>query len=159
MRVLLQRVREANVTVAGEPVGAIERGFLLLVGIAAGDTEDDACLLATKIANLRLFADASGQMNRSPLDLLASDEAVAMLVVSQFTLYADVRKGRRPSFTGAAPPAVAAPLVARFAAELRACGLTVAEGRFGAKMAVASINEGPVTIWLDTVDLRRGASA
>ena len=155
MRVLLQRVRQAAVTVEGETVGAIGRGYLLLVGIAAGDSEEEGQMLAAKIAHLRLFADDAGQMNRSALDLLATGDEVGMLVVSQFTLYADVRKGRRPSFTRAAPPAAAAPLVTRFAAELRAFGLPVAEGRFGATMAVASINDGPVTVWLDSTDLRR----
>ena len=153
MRVLVQRVSLAEVTVAGETIGAIGRGFLLLVGVTEGDGPAEVTLLANKVANLRVFDDAAGQLNRSALDLLAADEEVALLVVSQFTLYADCRKGRRPSFVRAAPPAIAAPLVDRFAAELRAFGLRVEAGRFGAEMAVSLVNDGPVTIWLDTADL------
>ena len=130
MRVLLQRVSRASVTVDGEVVGAIERGFLLLVGATASDTEADLDYLADKIANLRVFPDDAGAMNRSALDLLAAPGSdIGMLVVSQFTLYADVRKGRRPSFTGAAPPDLAAPLVAGLAERLRQRGFPVAEGR------------------------------
>ncbi len=154
MRVLLQRVARAAVSVAGETVGAIGPGFLALVGVTHDDTAEDAALLATKVANLRVFDDATGAMNRSALDLLAAGEEVAVLVVSQFTLYADARRGRRPSFVRAAPSPVAAPLVDRFAAALRGTGLPVAEGRFGAEMAVTLVNDGPVTIWLDTADLR-----
>ena len=153
MRVLVQRVSRAAVTVDGETIGAIGRGFVLLVGVTHDDGEAAAALLASKVANLRVFDDAAGQLNRSALDLLVAGEDVGMLVISQFTLYADARKGRRPSFTRAAPPAVAAPLVDRFAAALRALGLPVAEGRFGAEMAVALVNDGPVTIWLDTAEL------
>lgn len=155
MRVLLQRVRRAEVVVGGETVGAIGRGFLLLVGVTQGDSEGEAALLAAKVAHLRVFDDVAGRMNRSALDLLADGDEVAMLVVSQFTLYADLRRGRRPSFVNAAPGPTAAPLVDRFAANLRAAGLLVAEGRFGADMAVSLINDGPVTIWLDTADLDR----
>ena len=155
MRVLLQRVSRASVTVDGAIVGAIERGFLLLVGATSSDTEADLDYLAEKIANLRVFQDDAGTMNRSALDLLAAPGSdVEMLVVSQFTLYADVRKGRRPSFTGAAPPDQAAPLVARLAERLRHRGFPVEEGCFGATMAVELINDGPVTIWLDTAELR-----
>jgi len=154
MRVLLQRVTQAEVTVGGEVVGAIGRGLVVLVGVSHGDGEAAAALLAAKVANLRIFDDAAGQMNRSALDLLAAGEAVGALVVSQFTLYADVRRGRRPSWARAAPGPVAAPLVARFAAELRGLGLPTAEGRFGAEMAVALVNDGPVTIWLDSLELR-----
>ena len=154
MRVLVQRVSQAAVTVGGETVAAIGRGFLLLVGVTHDDTEAEAALLATKVANLRVFDDAAGQLNRSALDLAAAGEPTGMLVVSQFTLYADARKGRRPSFVRAAPPAVAAPLLGCFAAALRALGLPVEEGRFGAEMAVALVNDGPVTIWLDTAELR-----
>ncbi|MDQ3225977.1 MAG: D-aminoacyl-tRNA deacylase [Chloroflexota bacterium] len=153
MRVLVQRVSQARVTVAGETTGEIGPGFLLLVGVTLDDTEAEADLLARKVANLRIFADDAGNLNRSALDLLAAGAPVGMLVVSQFTLYADCRKGRRPSFVEAAPPAVAAPLVDRFGAELRALGLLVATGRFGAEMQIALVNDGPVTIWLDTVDL------
>jgi D-tyrosyl-tRNA(Tyr) deacylase len=156
MRVLLQRVSRARVTVDQVVVGRIGQGLLLLVGVTEGDTREIASSLATKIANLRIFEDDAGQMNRSALDLAAtSDSEIGVLVVSQFTLYADVRKGRRPSFTHAAPPAIAAPLVDHFAGEFRTLGLTVAEGQFGATMAVELVNDGPVTIWLDSADLRR----
>ena len=155
MRILLQRVSRAAVTVEGEAVGAIARGFLLLVGATANDTEADLEYLAEKIANLRIFPDDAGAMNRSALDLLdESGSGIGMLVVSQFTLYADVRKGRRPNFTGAAPPDLAAPLVAGLAERLRRRGFPVAEGRFGATMAVELVNDGPVTIWLDTAELK-----
>ena len=158
MRVLVQRVSAASVTVDGETVGEIGPGLLLLVGITHEDDEAEIALLAGKVANLRIFADEAGQMNRSALDRLAAGEPVGMLVVSQFTLYADCRKGRRPSYIDAAPPAVASPAVDRFAAALRDAGLPVATGRFGARMAVALVNDGPVTIWLDTADLRPPAS-
>lgn len=155
MRVLAQRVSRAQVTVGDEVVGRIGRGFLLLVGVTHGDGEAQAKQLASKVANLRVFDDEAGQLNRSLLDLAADEgAAVGALVVSQFTLYADVRKGRRPSFTDAAPPAVAAPLVETFAQALRDLGLHVEQGRFGAEMAVELVNDGPVTIWLDTAELR-----
>ncbi len=155
MRVLLQRVSRASVTVSGAVVGAIDRGFLLLVGATASDTEADLDYLADKVANLRVFPDDAGAMNRSALDLLDDPgDAIGMLVVSQFTLYADVRKGRRPSFIGAAPPDLAAPLVSGLAERLRQRGFPVEEGQFGASMAVELVNDGPVTIWLDTAELR-----
>lgn len=150
MRILVQRVSEARVTVAGEAIGAIGPGFLLLVGVTHSDTAADADLLLRKVANLRIFDDAAGVMNRSALDLLAADEAVGMLVVSQFTLYADTRKGRRPSFINAAPPPLAAPLVDHVVSGLAALGFPTATGRFGAEMAVSLINDGPVTIMLET---------
>jgi D-tyrosyl-tRNA(Tyr) deacylase len=153
VRVLVQRVTEARVTIAGETAGAIGPGFLLLVGITLSDTAVEAALLARKVANLRIFDDEAGNLNRSALDRLAAGAPVGMLVVSQFTLYADARKGRRPSFVHAAPPAIAAPLVERFADELRKLGLSVATGRFGAEMQVALVNDGPVTIWLDSAEL------
>jgi D-aminoacyl-tRNA deacylase len=153
VRVLVQRVSRARVTVAEETIGEIGRGFLLLVGVTLEDTAAAADLLAGKVANLRVFDDARGNLNRSALDLLAAREPIGMLVVSQFTLYADCRKGRRPSFTGAAAPAIAEPLVDRFADGLRALGLPVATGRFGAEMQVELVNDGPVTIWLDTAEL------
>jgi D-tyrosyl-tRNA(Tyr) deacylase len=153
VRVLVQRVSLARVTVAEETIGEIGRGFLLLVGVTLDDTVAAADLLAGKVANLRVFDDANGNLNRSALDLLAAGEPIGMLVVSQFTLYADCRKGRRPSFTRAAPPAIAEPLVDRFADGLRALGLSVATGRFGAEMQVELVNDGPVTIWLDTAEL------
>jgi D-aminoacyl-tRNA deacylase len=153
VRVLAQRVTQARVTVAGETVGEIGPGFLLLAGVTGADTPAEADLLARKVANLRVFDDAAGNLNRSALDLLESGEPVGMLIVSQFTLYADSRKGRRPSFVSAAPPPIAAPLVDRFADGLRALGLPVATGRFGAEMQIALVNDGPVTIWLDTAEL------
>ena len=155
MRVLVQRVSRAEVRVAGETVGAIGRGLLLLVGVTHDDGSEDAALLAAKVAHLRVFDDDAGQINRSALDLAAAGEEVGVLVVSQFTLYADTRRGRRPSFTRAAPPDLAAPLVARFAAALADLGLRVAKGRFGAEMAVELVNDGPVTIWLDAAEMRR----
>jgi D-tyrosyl-tRNA(Tyr) deacylase len=153
VRVLVQRVSRAKVTVAAETIGEIGRGFLLLVGVTLDDTAAAADLLARKVANLRVFDDADGNLNRAALDLLEAAEPVGMLVVSQFTLYADCRKGRRPSFTRAAPPAIAEPLVDRFADGLRALGLPVESGRFGAEMNVELVNDGPVTIWLDTAEL------
>jgi D-aminoacyl-tRNA deacylase len=153
VRVLVQRVLRAKVTVAEETTGQIERGFLLLVGVTLDDTAAAADLLARKVANLRVFDDADGNLNRSPLDLLEAGEPIGMLVVSQFTLYADCRKGRRPSFVRAAPPAIAEPLVDGFADGLRAHGLPVATGHFGTEMQVELVNDGPVTIWLDTAEL------
>ncbi len=160
MRVCLQRVSRASVTVAGEVVGAIDAGYLLLVGISPDDGPKEIDLLASKVANLRVLDDDAGVMNRSALDVLAtSPDAVSMLVVSQFTLYADVRKGRRPSWAHAAPPAVAEPLVTAFCDSLRQLGFRVETGVFGAEMAVELVNDGPVTIWLDSDELqapRRG---
>ncbi|MCC6792354.1 MAG: D-tyrosyl-tRNA(Tyr) deacylase [Thermomicrobiales bacterium] len=155
MRVLAQRVSRASVTVDGGVVGAIDQGFLLLVGVTHSDTEAIARHLAAKVANLRVFDDAGGNLNRSLLDLAGdSPPTGAALVVSQFTLYADARKGRRPSFTGAARPEAAAPLVETFASALVELGLRVERGRFGAEMAVELVNDGPVTIWLDSDELR-----
>jgi D-tyrosyl-tRNA(Tyr) deacylase len=145
MRAVIQRVRRAAVVVTGETVGAIDAGWLVLLGVAPADTPTEAAWLADKVAHLRAFEDDAGKMNRSVLDV-----GGGVLVVSQFTLYGDTRKGRRPSFTGAAPPAVAEPLYERFAAELRAVGLPVATGRFGADMQVELVNDGPVTFVLDT---------
>jgi D-tyrosyl-tRNA(Tyr) deacylase len=153
MRVLVQRVSRARVTVGGETIGEIGRGFLLLVGVTLDDTTAGADLLARKVANLRVFDDADGNLNRSALDLVKTRESIGMLVVSQFTLYADCRKGRRPSFIQAAPPAIAEPLVDCFVDGLRALGLPVATGRFGAEMQVELVNDGPVTIWLDSAEL------
>jgi D-aminoacyl-tRNA deacylase len=124
-----------------------------LVGVTHEDTDREADLLAGKLANLRVFDDAAGVMNRSALDLLAAGEPVGMLVVSQFTLYGDVRKGRRPSWNDAARPDHAGPLVERLTKELRVLGLPVETGRFGAEMIVSLENDGPVTIWFDTAAL------
>jgi len=153
VRVLAQRVTRARVTVAEVTTGEIGPGFVLLVGVTLDDTAAVADLLARKVANLRVFDDADGNLNRSALDLLEAGEPIGMLVVSQFTLYADCRKGRRPSFVQAAPPAVAEPLVDRFADGLRVLGLSVATGCFGAEMQVELVNDGPVTIWLDSAEL------
>ena len=150
MRVLIQRVTRASVSVAGETVGKTGPGFLLLVGITHSDTPELVTQMAQKVANLRIFDDANGNLNRSALDLLASGDPVGMLVVSQFTLYADTRKGRRPSFVDAARPEVASPLVDHFVDSLRALSLPVDRGRFGAEMAIDLVNDGPVTIWLDS---------
>ncbi len=145
MRAILQRVSEASVSVDGHVVGQIAHGLLVLLGVGPDDTLAEATLLADKTANLRIFADAEGRFNCSLLDTGGS-----ALVVSQFTLYGDVRKGRRPSFAAAAPPAVAEPLVDAYANALRALGVSVATGVFGAMMQVALINDGPVTILLDS---------
>ena len=155
MRALLQRVTRASVTVDGELISEIGTGFLILLGVTQEDTAEEGAFLAGKVANLRVFEDDAGAMNRSALDLLGDVAAdVAMLVVSQFTLYADARKGRRPSFVKAARPEQASPLVDAFATELRALGLPVKQGVFGAEMKVELLNDGPVTIWLDTAELR-----
>jgi len=149
MRVILQRVRRGSVTVEGQVTGAVEQGFVVLVGVTHEDTQAEADLLAKKTANLRVFEDAEGKMNLSALDVGAG-----ILVVSQFTLYADSRKGRRPSFTDAARPEIAAPLVEYFAERLRAEGIQrVENGVFGAMMLVEILNDGPVTIILDSDEL------
>jgi D-aminoacyl-tRNA deacylase len=150
MRALLQRVSQSSVTVDGQVVGAIGHGFLVLLGIGQDDGEAQVQTLAEKIVHLRVFEDDGGKMNRSLLDI--GGEA---LVVSQFTLYADVRKGRRPSFISAAPPSLAEPLVELFKEALAAHGLKVEGGIFGAHMDVELINNGPVTIWLDSEQLQR----
>ena len=145
MRALIQRVTQASVAVDGEVIGAIGRGFLILLGVTHTDGEREADWLAAKIAGLRLFDDAAGKMNLS-----LADVGGAVLVVSQFTLYGDARKGRRPDFLQAARPEQAEPLVSYFVAQLRAAGLSVETGRFRAAMQVALVNDGPVTLWLDT---------
>ncbi len=144
MRTILQRVRSAAVTVDGEIVGAIGRGVLALVGVERGDGEGEVLATAKKLAELRLFEDAEGRMN---LDSAAAGGA--FLVVSQFTLAASLIKGRRPSFNHAAPPAEARPLVEAVMAELAGRGFEVAGGRFGARMEVELVNDGPVTFVLD----------
>ncbi len=144
MRVVLQRVREARVTIAERLAGEIGPGFVLLVGFTHGDTPAEVAWMADKVAGLRLFADGEGKMN---LDLAALGGAI--LVVSQFTLYGDAAKGRRPSFIDAARPEVAIPLYEGFLAALRERGVTVASGEFGADMQVALVNDGPVTLILE----------
>lgn len=150
MRVVLQRVTHASVRVDDRVVGAISGGMLILVGVADGDSEAQADALAAKIAGLRIFADDEGRFNDSLRDIGGS-----ALVVSQFTLHADVRKGRRPSFTTAARPEIAEPLVDRFAEALRAQGVPVESGEFGAMMSVELVNDGPFTIVIDSSDLER----
>lgn len=147
MRAVLQRVSQAAVTVAGETVGAIGPGMLVLLGVAAGDTPDDAAYIARKTAELRVFADDDGRFNRSLLDT-----GGAVLLISQFTLFAETRHGRRPGFTAAAPPELAAPLVERTAELLRSRGVVVQTGRFGAHMRVSLVNDGPVTLMIDSRD-------
>ena len=144
MRAVVQRVSQASVSVGGEVVGAIGRGVVVLVGVTHGDTEEQAEWLARKIAGLRIFEDNEGKMNAGLLD---ADGAA--LVISQFTLYADCRKGRRPSFTNAAMPEVAEPLVEHFAQALRDHGVPVETGVFGTHMLVEIHNDGPVTILLE----------
>jgi len=145
VKALLQRVSEASVSVGGEVVGRIGRGLVVLVGIASGDTEKDINYLVPKIVNLRIFPDDEGRFNLSALDIKGE-----LLVVSQFTLLADTRKGRRPSFVEAAPPAQAEGLFERFVAQARATGLKVETGRFQQYMQVEIHNDGPVTILLDS---------
>ena len=144
MRVLLQRVSRAEVRVDGRVTGRIERGYLLLVGLTHDDDEAKLAWMAAKVVELRLFGDAEGKMN---LGLAEVDGA--LLVVSQFTLYGDARKGRRPSFVDAARPEAAIPLYARFLALLRERGVRVETGEFGAMMDVELVNDGPVTLWLE----------
>lgn len=144
MRALLQRVQGAKVSVDGRLVAEIGAGLVILLGIGRQDSEDHARFLAEKIATLRIFEDSAGKFNRSLLEVGGS-----ALVVSQFTLYGDARKGRRPSFSEAAPPEVAAPLVDRFTALLASQGVPTQTGSFGAHMLVDLQNDGPVTIWLE----------
>ena len=151
MRACIQRVRSASVTLPQEEnrlVGEIGVGLLVLLGIGASDSENEAVLLARKCAELRIFEDENGKMNRS-----ISDAGGSMLVVSQFTLYADCRRGRRPSFTEAAPPELADHLYQLFVEEIRQRNVPVALGSFRAEMHVSLVNDGPVTIWLDTQEL------
>lgn len=144
MRVVLQRVSRASVTIEGQVAGAIGPGFCLLVGFTATDTPADADWMAEKVAGLRLFADAEGRMN-----LGLAEVAGEVLVISQFTLYGDASRGRRPSFLAAARPEIAVPLYERFLASLRGLGCRVATGSFGALMQVEIHNDGPVTLILD----------
>jgi len=147
VRALLQRTTGASVAVAGEVVGAIDAGLVVLLGVGPGDDEAVADALAHRITDLRLFRDGEGRTNSSLMDV-----GGGVLLVSQFTLFADTRRGRRPGFTGAAPPELAERLYERTAAALRARGVTVQTGRFGEEMAVQLTNDGPFTIWLDTDD-------
>lgn len=151
MRALLQRVARAEVRTDGEVVGRIGPGLAVLLGVGEDDDERAADALAAKTAKLRVFADEEGRMNRSLIDV-----GGAALVVSQFTLFADARKGNRPSFVRAAPPDRADALYGRFVTALRAAGVTVATGTFQAHMQVELVNDGPVTIWLDGDDLGTG---
>lgn len=144
MRVVLQRVKSGRVSVQGRTVSEIGPGLVILLGVGPDDGEEQIRYLVGKIANLRIFEDDQGKINRSVLDV--GGEAI---VVSQFTLYADTRKGRRPSFTGAASPEIASPLVDRFAELLEAQGVPTQTGEFGAHMLVEIANDGPVTIWME----------
>ncbi|MCQ2008516.1 D-aminoacyl-tRNA deacylase [Sporolactobacillus sp. STSJ-5] len=145
MRVVLQRVTRAQVDIDGKTVGRIDAGLLLLVGIKTGDTEDDLQYVADKLSGLRIFEDDGGKMNRSIMDTEGS-----ILSVSQFTLYGDASKGRRPSFMEAARPEIAEPLYEAFNEKLRALGLHVETGVFGADMAVSLVNDGPVTLIIES---------
>jgi D-tyrosyl-tRNA(Tyr) deacylase len=147
VRALLQRTTGARVRVDAEIIGEIGRGVVVLLGVGPGDDESTADALAQRVTGLRIFEDEDGRTNRS-----LADVGGEVLVISQFTLYADTRRGRRPGFAGAASPDLAERLYSRFAAALRALGVQVATGRFGAVMAVELVNDGPFTIWLDTAD-------
>lgn len=148
MRAVIQRAARASVTIEGRVAGEIQRGLLVLVAVAEGDTAADGEWLAAKLAALRIFPDDEGRMNRSVVDI-----GGGILVVSQFTLFASTRKGTRPSFNGAAAPAVAIPLYEQFLAQTEAAlGRTVARGEFGASMQVELVNDGPVTLIIDTRD-------
>jgi len=144
VKALIQRVRQAQVAAGGDIIGSIDQGLLVLLGVGHGDTDRHARRLAQRTSQLRIFPDEAGRFNRSALDVRGG-----FLVVSQFTLMADTRKGNRPSFADAAPPEVAEPLIQCFVAALRGTGLPVATGRFGAHMVVSLENDGPVTIMLE----------
>lgn len=148
MRALLQRVTRASVTVAGELVGSIDSGLLVLLGVGPKDDEQVAVRLANKVLKLRVFADDAGRMNLS-----LAQSGGACLVVSQFTLYGDAKSGNRPGFSGAAEPAAAERLYRRFVEAVRESGVAVKTGRFAAMMAVELVNDGPVTLWLDSDEL------
>ncbi|MGN0995120.1 MAG: D-aminoacyl-tRNA deacylase [Butyricicoccus sp.] len=149
MRALIQRVSRASVTIEGTVHGAIGRGFLVLLGVTEGDTEADARYLADKCVGLRVFTDENDKMNLS-----LADVGGGLLIVSQFTLYGDCSHGRRPSFTAAARPDTAIPLYEAFVARCRESGLPVETGEFGADMKVELLNDGPVTLWMDTAQMR-----
>lgn len=156
MKAVLQRVSRASVRVNGRVVGSIDQGLLLLVCAVHSDTHGVAAQLANKIANLRIFEDEDGKMNRSVLDLPTGQPRA--LVISQFTLAADARKGRRPSFVDAARPEEAVPLLETFCSSLNTCGIATETGIFGAHMEVELVNDGPVTIWLDSEDLFKSSN-
>ena len=145
MKVLLQRVKKASVSIADELVGKIGQGLVVFVGVASGDTVEDINYLAQKVLNLRIFADSEGKFNLSVLDISGE-----LLVISQFTLLADTRKGRRPSFVEAAPPEIAEKLFNQFLEQLKSSGLKVESGRFQQYMQVEILNDGPVTVTLDS---------
>jgi D-tyrosyl-tRNA(Tyr) deacylase len=147
MRACVQRVSEASVTVGGEVVGRIARGFVVLLGVGHQDIDDDMNWLADKVVGLRVFEDDAGKMNRS-----IAEAGGAMLIISQFTLYGDCRRGKRPSFTDAAPPDAAERLYEAFVSRVRAAGIEVAAGRFREHMLVSLVNDGPVTLWIDTAE-------
>ena len=149
MRAVVQRVTQASVTVDGELLGRIGKGLLILLGVADGDTRELTEKMADKICRLRIFEDENGKTNLS-----LADVGGELLVISQFTLYADCRKGNRPSFTNAARPETAIPLYEAFIARCRESGLPVETGEFGADMKVDLLNDGPVTLWMDTKDMR-----
>lgn len=149
MRALIQRVTKASVSIEGKVVGSIGKGLVILLGVKLGDTDDDANFLADKSVNLRIFADQEGKFNLSALDVGGE-----LLAISQFTLYGDTRKGRRPSFIDAAPPEISEPLYEKFVTYLRQSGLKVATGEFGAMMLVEIHNDGPVTILLESKESR-----
>jgi D-tyrosyl-tRNA(Tyr) deacylase len=144
MRAIIQRVQKASVTISGEEIAKIDQGLLILLGVGKDDTERNARLLAEKVAHLRIFPDDQGKMNLSVLDAIGS-----AIVVSQFTLFADTRKGNRPSFIDAAPPDIASPLCDKFVGFLREMGIPTQVGKFGAHMLVEIFNDGPVTISLE----------
>ena len=150
MRALVQRVSQASVSIEGQLFSAIKQGLVVLLGVGKGDSEPDAQYLADKIANLRIFSDEADKFNLSALDICGE-----ILVVSQFTLFADTRKGRRPGFTDAAPPEEAEPLIDKFVQLLQASGLTVQTGRFRQNMLVEIHNSGPVTIFIDSEERLR----
>lgn len=152
MRLLIQRVTRAEVRVDGKAVGSIGAGLVVLVGVGQADTPAEAAALADKAVDLRIFRDDEGRTNRSLIDIGGE-----MLVVSQFTLFADTRKGRRPSFLDAAPPELGQALYGQFARDVEGRGVRVARGVFGAEMEVELINDGPMTIWLDSAGQREGA--
>ena len=149
MRALIQRVKNAAVTIDGAVQGQIDKGLLILLGVCEGDTEQDAAYLADKCAGLRIFTDENDKMNLSCADI-----GGGLLVVSEFTLYGDCKKGKRPNFMRAARPETAIPLYEHFIQQCKASGLPVETGTFGADMQVSLVNDGPVTIWMDTAEMR-----